>query len=168
MFKIETTVACADDARLAAELFRYLAERYGATDQPGAEQPTPAAEVRRPGRPRKGTQADPVDQYNALAGVAGSATVPASDPVAKLESDTAALVAGADAEEPADASDDARGTGELADVADTRTRDELLADVRALAQAKGALWLRPILTDNKVGKLSDLADDILRALLANG
>lgn len=104
---------------------------------------TPAPRGR--GRPKK--PADPVAAY-----VEAGGTMP-PDPAPADQPDQPAQVEPAHAEEP-----DTAG--------DTRTRDDLIAEMRKVGTAKGALWFRDMLTKEKAGKLSDLTDDALRRSLA--
>lgn len=138
MLRIEFSISTAEDAARAARIAAFIAADMDGEASAPADTAASPARARRTRTPNR--TSDPAEQYEALkARAETAASAETTEPLAQ----------------PAEAAGDAR------------SREELLQAIRETAQDRGALWLRPILQQFKVQKLSDLADEQIRAVLAD-
>lgn len=136
---------------------------------PEPEAETPAKRTRRTKAQMEAdaAKADPAALYAVMTGAPVPETAPASLPAgssAWVGTDPAVAEAAKVAEAEAEADFLADLQPAAAPKADTRTRDALLVEVRALAEEKGIIWMREVIEKAGGKKLSDLSDDVLRVL----
>jgi hypothetical protein len=139
MMRIETNVTNADDCFRAAAAFTALAHVFG--DDTEQTEAAPRAT-----RTRRTAKTDPVAAYNAIAEATGGRTFPTEPPAADPAPDIQAPSVSESDSTPAPAAPPAVD------------REALVAQFRDMAQARGILWLRPILQGAGVDKLSLLTD----------
>jgi hypothetical protein len=157
VLNVTIDIGNAEDARIAAAMFAALAAAYGGAGVVAVLSDTPPAPRPR-GRPPKNTT-DPAEAYANLGG-----TLPAeAEPVVAEPVPDAERVTPPDestrTETVVDAPAVENSTAPVEPPAETPTRTdaEILDAARAVARAKGALWLRAWLTATKKDKLSDFA-----------
>lgn len=165
--QVSFTITGADDAVRASRILdaikmEYIGPEADVIETAPVEPEKPAQ--RRTRAARTAPAVDPVDAYNAKAAATGAATIPAeaSQPSPEPQADASAPEQATAAAASPESQPEAPVAG-----ADTRTTDELLAALRDTARAKGGAWLRPILDQYKVDKLSSLTDDQKREVLAS-
>ncbi len=153
MLTFSFTVGSADDARTAAEVCDFLAERMatGATPTRRPRSSKAADTVQLPNDKPAEQVKDPAALYAALA------AVPAAK-VAVYDS-TVPLVVSAETAE-------IYGVKPTAEVAATQTREERVAEVRKTVSGKGGKWFGDYIKEHKLDgkKLSDYSDAELDAI----
>ena len=167
MFKIEFTATTPDEVAAMADRMTRIAAALSHVQSVSVSD-TPAK--RSPGRPRK--SADPVEAYVAAGGVLPEGVhigmrhyeQPANEPAAQVEEPVPAPIV----EPPATL--ESVVTQAEARIAHTfaatpASLDDLRAQIRTIAQDRGALWLRPLLEADKVTKVSGLTEATMRAAL---
>lgn len=192
MFKIEFTASAPSEiADMADRMARIAAAlrpvgMHPALGAPFTTDPAPVSHVqsvsvldtsakRGPGRPRK---ADPVEAYIAAGGAMPAVTEidpPATEAeqAAVIEQNVAGVAESATThpDEATFISEPPTLESEIAQAEATFTPeppanlDELRAQIRTIAQDRGALWLRPLLEADKVTKVSGLTEATMRAAL---
>ena len=150
MFKIEVTISTADEAARANQVFAAIADVFG------GDSAVPA--VRAPAR--RTTKAP------AASTAAPDVSAPATDPVAQYLAAGGALPAET-IETPAAETIEAPAVVETpAPAADARSLEEKLAALREHGRPAGVTWLRGVLKEHKVERISDLPEPAVDALLA--
>lgn len=164
MLNVTIDIGNADDARIAATMFAALANAYGVPGPyaTGITEVQPLAPRPRGRPPKNDAKPDPAEAYANLGG-----TLPAEDaagkPLVMTEADAETLISSvplvapnvAETESVVEQPDLDTPSGMSA--ANARTDAEILDAARAVARAKGAIWLRAWLTDTRKDKLSDFA-----------